>query len=63
SERGSVTAKIKLSQKAVAGTVFMPFHYADAVANMLTSTKLDPISKIPELKVCAVKLTAVADKA
>jgi formate dehydrogenase alpha subunit len=62
SERGSVNAKIKLSHKAVIGTVFMPFHYADAAANMLTSTKLDPVSKIPELKVCAVKLTLVEDK-
>ena len=59
SARGEVTAKIKLSHKAVQGTVFMPFHFAKAAANRLTSTALDPISKIPELKVCAVNLTPV----
>ena len=59
SERGSVKAKVKLSHKAVKGTLFMPFHFAKAAANNLTSTALDPISKIPELKVCAVNLTHV----
>jgi formate dehydrogenase alpha subunit len=59
SERGSVKAKVKLSHKAVKGTLFMPFHFAKAAANNLTSTELDPISKIPELKVCAVNLTQV----
>ncbi len=56
SKRGNVKAKIKFSRKAVKGTLFMPFHFAKAAANNLTSTKLDPVSKIPELKVCAVNL-------
>jgi formate dehydrogenase alpha subunit len=56
SKRGSVKAIIKFSYKAVQGTVFMPFHFAEASANRLTNTALDPVSKIPELKVCAVKI-------
>jgi len=59
SRRGTVQAIAKFSSKAVKGTVFMPFHFAKAAANRLTSTKLDPVSKIPELKVCAVKLSRV----
>jgi formate dehydrogenase major subunit len=56
SRRGSIQAKAKVSSKAVTGTVFIPFHYAKAAANRLTHAVLDPISGIPEFKVCAVKL-------
>jgi len=38
------------------GVVFMTFHYAEALTNVLTNTAVDPIAKIPELKVCAVKV-------
>ena len=57
SRRGNIQARIKVSKKAVSGTVFIPFHYAPAAANRLTNAALDPISGIPEDKVCAVKLT------
>lgn len=57
SRRGNIQARIKVSNKAVSGTVFLPFHYAVAAANRLTNAALDPISGIPEYKVCAVKLT------
>ena len=60
SRRGSVRSRIKISNKAVNGTIFMPFHYAEAAANKLTNAALDPVSKIPEYKVCAVKLSKVA---
>ncbi len=56
SRRGKIQARIKVSKKAVSGTVFIPFHYALAAANRLTNSALDPISGIPEYKVCAVKL-------
>ncbi len=36
--------------------VFIPFHYFEAAANRLTNTALDPVAKIPEFKVCAVRL-------
>ena len=39
------------------GTVFMPFAYAEAAANLLTNAALDPFGKIPEFKYCAVKVT------
>ena len=60
SRRGSIQAVIKVSKKAVSGTVFIPFHYAAAAANRLTNGALDPISGIPEYKVCAVKLKKAA---
>lgn len=60
SRRGEIVAKMTVSDKAVNGTVFIPFHYAEAAANRLTNAALDPISKIPEYKVCAVKLSRAA---
>jgi formate dehydrogenase major subunit len=57
SRRGEIEADIKVSDKAVNGTVFLPFHFADAAANRLTNSALDPVSKIPEFKVCAVKIS------
>lgn len=62
SRRGSVKTKVQYSYMAVTGTVFMPFHYVEASANMLTNSELDPVSKIPELKVCAVKLNRIEEK-
>ena len=56
SRRGQIKARVKISDKAVNGTIFIPFHYANSAANLLTNAKLDPISGIPEFKVCAVKL-------
>ena len=60
SRRGTIQTRIKISTKAVPGTVFIPFHYAAAAANRLTNAALDPISGIPEYKVCAVKLMKTA---
>ncbi len=56
SRRGKISAKLKVSSKAVDGTVFIPFHFARAAANELTNAELDPIAKIPEFKVCAIKI-------
>jgi formate dehydrogenase major subunit len=56
SRRGEIKAKAKISDRAVDGTVFIPFHYAEAAANELTNTALDPVAMIPELKVCAVRI-------
>jgi formate dehydrogenase alpha subunit len=60
SRRGTIRAVIKVSKMAVTGTVFIPFHYATAAANRLTNAALDPISGIPEYKVCAVRLQKAA---
>ncbi len=56
SRRGEIKAKARISEKAVKGTLFIPFHYAEAPANMLTIAALDPVAKIPEFKVCAVRM-------
>ena len=58
SRRGSVSAKTKITEKSPQGTIFMNFHFAEAAVNLLTNPVLDPIGKIPEYKVCAVKLEA-----
>lgn len=60
SRRGTITARIAISDKAVVGTIFIPFHFARAAANKLTNAELDPISGIPEFKVCAVSLSRAA---
>ena len=54
SRRGEVITKAKVTEASPPGVVFMTFHFAESPANILTNSKLDPISKIPELKVCAV---------
>ena len=56
SRRGEIEARANISEKAVKGTIFLPFHYAEAAANKLTIAALDPVAKIPEYKVCAVRL-------
>jgi formate dehydrogenase major subunit/formate dehydrogenase alpha subunit len=56
SKRGSIDINVLISRRPTKGVVFIPFHFREAAANLLTNTALDPISKIPELKVCAVKI-------
>jgi formate dehydrogenase alpha subunit len=60
SRRGEITARLKVSDQAVDGTVFIPFHFAEAAANRLTNAALDPVANIPEYKVCAVKIEQAA---
>ena len=59
SRRGEIDTRITLTDRVVPGSVFMPFHFAESCANVLTNPAFDPIAKIPELKVCAVRLEAV----
>ena len=56
SRRGQVVAKAQVIDKPDQGVVFMTFHFAEAAANLLTIAALDPIAKIPEYKVCAVRV-------
>jgi len=60
SRRGSVFSRVQITDRIGKGVVFMPFHFAESAANTLTHAALDPIAKIPEYKVCAVKLAKVA---
>jgi predicted molibdopterin-dependent oxidoreductase YjgC len=59
SRRGSIDIRALVSERPSRGIVFIPFHFREAAANILTNTALDPISKIPELKACAVKIEQV----
>jgi len=54
--RGSVHARAVVTERSRPGTIFMPFHFREAPANVLTNDALDPVAKIPEFKVCAVRL-------
>lgn len=59
SRRGQVRAQARLSYRSPRGTVFMTFHFAEAPANVLTANHLDPVAKIPEYKVSAVRIERV----
>ena len=56
SRRGCVSTRVKLTDATGRKTVFMPFHFLESRANILTNPALDPIAKIPEFKVCSVKI-------
>ena len=56
SRRGEIVLPALVTDRVAKGTVFMPFHYREAAVNLLTNDALDPVCKIPEAKVCAVRL-------
>lgn len=56
SRRGSVVVRVLVTKRSPLGTVFLPFHFAEAAANVLTDTRLDPRAKIPDYKMAAVQL-------
>jgi formate dehydrogenase alpha subunit len=59
SRRGRIEMPVMVTSRSPQGTVFIPFHFFEAAANRLTNPVLDPIGKIPEYKVCAVKVAKV----
>jgi len=56
--RGEITLKARADRAIPAKTVFVPFAYIEASANVLTNAALDPVGKIPEFKYAAVKVSA-----
>jgi formate dehydrogenase alpha subunit len=56
SRRGSIKIRAKITERSQEGTVFVPYHFAEAPINMLTLNSLDRLSRSPEYKVCAVKI-------
>lgn len=56
SRRGQVTVRAQVTPIVDKGVVFMAFHFAEAAANKLTIAALDPVAKIPQYKVCAVRV-------
>jgi formate dehydrogenase alpha subunit len=61
SRRGVVKVKVEVSEKSAPRVVFMTFHFKESAVNLLTLDKLDPVAKIPELKVCAVKISKAGE--
>ena len=56
SRRGEIVLRAEVTEKTSAGVVFIPFHFVEAAANLLTIDALDPQAKIPEFKACAVQV-------
>jgi len=54
SRRGEIQVKTLVTERSPQGVVFIPFHFAESAANILTLDKRDPQAKIPDYKVCAV---------
>jgi len=63
SRRGKIQTTAFVTDRIKPGVVFMPFHFAESAANQLTNPALDPVAKIPEFKVCAVRIKAKENKA
>jgi formate dehydrogenase alpha subunit len=59
SRRGRITVKALITNRVPEGTVFIPFHFKEAAVNLITNPAHDPVAKIPEFKVCAVKIEPV----
>lgn len=57
SRRGAIRLPVRATEEVSRGTVFIPFAYVEAAANSLTIAALDPVAKIPEFKLCAVRVT------
>jgi len=60
SRRGALRARARITEKSPSGVVFMTFHFSETPTNVLTNPALDPIAKIPELKVCAVSIKKIS---
>jgi predicted molibdopterin-dependent oxidoreductase YjgC len=54
--RGEIVTSAFVTRRIGKGTIYIPFHYAEAPANLLTIAALDPVAKIPEFKVCAARI-------
>jgi formate dehydrogenase alpha subunit len=57
SRRGAIAVRAEVTGRVAEGHVFIPFHFAEAAANVLTNPALDPLARIPEFKACAVRVT------
>ena len=56
SRRGQVDTRVEITADLPVGVVSMPYHFNEAPCNRLTNTAQDPITKMPELKACAVRV-------
>ncbi|MEJ5186010.1 MAG: molybdopterin dinucleotide binding domain-containing protein, partial [Candidatus Geothermincolales bacterium] len=61
SRRGAIRIRAKMTDSMPRKVLFIPFHFGESPANALTNTALDPVAKIPELKVAAVRVLTGKD--
>jgi len=61
SRRGAIKIKALVTGRVPRGVIFIPFHFAECAANVLTNPALDPVAKIPELKVCAARVEKIGN--
>jgi formate dehydrogenase alpha subunit len=59
SRRGAITLKAIVGERVAKRSLFIPFHFREAAANVLTINAVDPVAKIPEYKVCAAKVEKI----
>ena len=62
SRRGTIVLRVWVTERATLGVVFIPMHFVEAAANLLTIDALDPQAKIPEYKACAVRIESAAEE-
>jgi formate dehydrogenase major subunit len=60
SRRGAIELMVRVSHREQLGNCFIPFHFREAAANLLTIDEIDPVGKIPEFKFCAVQVESLA---
>jgi len=58
--RGAIELALRADEGIAPGSVFVPFAYVEAAANLLTNAALDPVGKIPEFKYCAARVEPAA---
>ncbi len=62
SRRGRIQTRATLTFSVGRNLIFIPFHFAESAANVLTNSAFDPVAKIPEYKVCAVKVEKIRER-
>ncbi|MEV4070097.1 formate dehydrogenase subunit alpha [Nonomuraea fuscirosea] len=62
SRRGSIELQVRVSHREQVGNCFIPFHFREAAANLLTIDEIDPFGKIPEFKFCAIQVEALGGR-
>ncbi|HUW85669.1 MAG TPA: molybdopterin dinucleotide binding domain-containing protein, partial [Methanoregula sp.] len=59
--RGEIKIGARVTKNIKKGVVFIPFHFKECAANVLTNNALDPVASIPEYKACAVRIEKIAE--
>ena len=57
--RGTIDITARVTSDIKKGVTFIPFHYKECAANLLTNNALDPVAKIPEFKACAIRIEKI----